>query len=68
IRELIQFNNNNADQLQKNNTDSATDTMMLFVSISIIAITIVIFIGYLIKSVIKQPIVLLQRDMEQVSE
>ncbi|MES5865400.1 methyl-accepting chemotaxis protein [Bacillus cereus group sp. RP32] len=67
IRELIQFNNNNADQLQKNNTDSATNTMKLFVSISIIAIAIVIFIGYIIKSAIKQPIVLLERDMEGVS-
>lgn len=67
IRELIQFNNNNADQLQKNNTDSATNTMMLFISISIIAIAIVIFIGYIIKSAIKQPIVLLERDMEGVS-
>ncbi|MGX5558461.1 methyl-accepting chemotaxis protein [Bacillus cereus] len=67
IRELIQFNNNNADQLQKNNTDSATNTMMLFISISIIAIAIVIFIGYIIKSAIKQPIVLLERDMKGVS-
>ncbi|PEE70703.1 methyl-accepting chemotaxis protein [Bacillus thuringiensis] len=67
IRELIQFNNNNADQLQKNNTDSATNTMMLFISISIIAIAIVIFIGYIIKNAIKQPIVLLDRDMEGVS-
>ncbi|MEW5205113.1 methyl-accepting chemotaxis protein [Bacillus cereus] len=67
IRELIQFNNNNADQLQKNNTVSATNTMMLFISISIIAIAIVIFIGYIIKSAIKQPIVLLERDMEGVS-
>ncbi|HDX9682990.1 methyl-accepting chemotaxis protein [Bacillus cereus] len=68
IRELIQFNTNNADQLQKNNTDSATNTMMLFVSISIIAIAIVVFIGYIIKSAIKQPIVLLEKDMERVSK
>ncbi len=67
IRELIQFNNNNADQLQKNNTDSARNTMMLFVSISIIAIAIVIFIGYIIKKAINQPIVLLEKDMEGVS-
>lgn len=67
IGELIQVNNNNADQLQKNNTASATNTIMLFVSISIIAIAIVIFIGYIIKSVIRQPIVLLERDMERVS-
>ncbi|MGG0124210.1 methyl-accepting chemotaxis protein [Bacillus paranthracis] len=67
IRELIQVNNNNADQLQKNNTASATNTIMLFVSISIIAIAIVIFIGYIIKSTIRQPIVLLERDMEKVS-
>ncbi|MCC2507970.1 methyl-accepting chemotaxis protein [Bacillus cereus] len=68
IRELIMYNNHNAEQLQKNNIDSATNTIILFVSISIIAITIVIFIGYVIKSAIKQPIVLLQRDMERVSE
>ncbi|PFB75969.1 methyl-accepting chemotaxis protein [Bacillus anthracis] len=67
IRELIQVNNNNADQLQKNNTTSATNIIMLFVSISIIAIAIVIFIGYIIKSAIRQPIVLLERDMEKVS-
>ncbi|KAB2394927.1 MULTISPECIES: methyl-accepting chemotaxis protein [Bacillus cereus group] len=68
IRELILYNNNNAEQLQKNNTNSATNTVMMFISISIIAITIVIFIGYIIKRAIKQPIVLLQRDMKQVSE
>lgn len=51
----------------KNNTASATNTIMLFVSISIIAIAIVIFIGYIIKSAIRQPIVLLERDMEKVS-
>ncbi|OBW54954.1 MULTISPECIES: methyl-accepting chemotaxis protein [Bacillus] len=68
IRELIQFNNNNAEQLQENNIDSATNTIILFVSISIIAIAIVIFIGHIIKSAIKQPILLLQRDMEQISE
>ncbi|MCU4847668.1 methyl-accepting chemotaxis protein [Bacillus cereus] len=68
IRELILYNNNNAEQLQKNNTDSATSTIMMFVSISIVAIAIVIFIGYIIKSAIKQPIVLLQRDMQQVSK
>nr|WP_255449379.1 methyl-accepting chemotaxis protein [Bacillus sp. AR18-7] len=68
IRELILYNNHNAEQLQKNNTDSATNTIMMFVSISIIAIAIVIFIGYIIKSAIRQPIVLLQRDMEQVSK
>ncbi|MEH7060985.1 methyl-accepting chemotaxis protein [Bacillus wiedmannii] len=67
IGELIQVNNNNADQLQKNNTASATNTIMLFVSISIIAIAIVIFIGHIIKSAIRQPIVLLERDMERVS-
>ncbi|WP_168898172.1 methyl-accepting chemotaxis protein [Bacillus sp. ISTL8] len=67
IRELILYNNHNAEQLQKNNTDSATNAIMMFVSISIIAIAIVIFIGYIIKSAIKQPIVLLERDMEAVS-
>lgn len=68
IRELILYNNNNAEQLQKNNTNNAISTIMMFVSISILAIAIVIFIGYIIKSAIKQPIVLLQRDMQQVSK
>ncbi|PEA86145.1 methyl-accepting chemotaxis protein [Bacillus thuringiensis] len=68
IDELIMYNNHNAEQLQKNNIDSATNTMMLFVSISILAIAVVIFIGHVIKSAIKQPIVLLQRDMERVSK
>ncbi|SCN36149.1 Protein of unknown function [Bacillus wiedmannii] len=36
IEELIMYNNHNAEQLKKNNIDSATNTMMLFVSISII--------------------------------
>ncbi|KAA0777190.1 methyl-accepting chemotaxis protein [Bacillus sp. AR2-1] len=68
LRELIIHNTNNAEQLQKNNINSATNTMMLFVSISIIAIAIVMFIGYIIKSAIKKPIELLQWDMEQISE
>ncbi|MGN7895257.1 methyl-accepting chemotaxis protein [Bacillus sp. 22475] len=67
LRELIIYNNNNAEQLQKTNINSATNTMILFVSISVIAIAIVIFIGYIIKSAINQPIVLLQKDMERVS-
>ncbi|MEB8675602.1 HAMP domain-containing methyl-accepting chemotaxis protein [Bacillus cereus] len=68
IQELIIYNNNHAEQLRKSNTDSIKNTMKMFVSISAIAIIIVIFIGYFIKRAIRQPIILLQQDMEKVSE
>ncbi|PEQ94816.1 methyl-accepting chemotaxis protein [Bacillus cereus] len=67
IRELIIYNSNNAEQLQKVNNNSAQNTMTMFVVISILAIVIVIFIGYIIKITIRKPLVLLQNDMEKVA-
>ncbi|ALQ68964.1 methyl-accepting chemotaxis protein [Bacillus thuringiensis] len=67
IRELILYNSNNAELLQKENNNSAQNTMIMFVSISFLAILIIIFIGYVIKLTIRKPLVLLQNDMEKVS-
>ncbi|WP_434787886.1 methyl-accepting chemotaxis protein [Bacillus thuringiensis] len=67
IQELIRYNKNNAQQLQKSNISSIKNTMTLFISISVLAIIIVTLIGYFIKRAIKQPIILLQQDMEKVS-
>ncbi|MEK4599088.1 methyl-accepting chemotaxis protein [Bacillus sp. FSL R9-9497] len=67
IRELIIYNSNNADQLQKVNNSSAQNTMIMFVVISILAIVIVIFIGYIIKLTIRKPLILLQNDIEKVA-
>ncbi|MEC3224688.1 methyl-accepting chemotaxis protein [Bacillus thuringiensis] len=68
IQELIRYNKNNAEQLQKSNISSIKNTMTMFISISVLAIIIVTLIGYFIKRAIKQPILLLQQDMEKVSE
>ncbi|MGI8362072.1 MCP four helix bundle domain-containing protein [Bacillus cereus] len=54
IQELIRYNKNNAEQLQKSNISSIKNTMTMFVSISVIAIIIVTFIGYVIKRAINQ--------------
>ncbi|MED2723540.1 MCP four helix bundle domain-containing protein, partial [Bacillus thuringiensis] len=67
IRELIIYNSNNANQLQKVNNNSAQNTMIMFVVISILAIVIVIFIGYIIRFTIRKPLILLQNDMEKVA-
>lgn len=68
IRELILYNSNNAELLQKeNNNNSAQNTMIMFVSISLLAILIIILIGYIIKLTIRKPLVLLQNDMEKVA-
>lgn len=67
IRELILYNSNNAELLQKENNNSAQNTMIMFVSISILAILIIILIGYIIKLTIRKPLVLLQNDMEKVA-
>ncbi|MCU5473485.1 methyl-accepting chemotaxis protein [Bacillus paranthracis] len=67
IRELILYNSNNAELLQKGNNSSAQNTMIMFVSISILAILIIIFIGYIIKLTIRKPLALLQNDMEKVA-
>ncbi|WP_142334173.1 methyl-accepting chemotaxis protein, partial [Bacillus thuringiensis] len=67
IRELIIYNSNNAELLQKENNNSAQNTMIMFVSISILAILIIILIGYVIKLTIRKPLALLQNDMEKVA-
>ncbi|MBE4941605.1 methyl-accepting chemotaxis protein [Bacillus sp. EU54] len=67
IRELILYNSNNAELLQKENNNSAQNTMIMFVSISILAILIIILIGYIIKLTIRKPLALLQNDMEKVA-
>ncbi|WP_242319855.1 methyl-accepting chemotaxis protein [Bacillus cereus group sp. BfR-BA-01349] len=67
IRELILYNSNNAELLQKENNNSAQNTMIMFVSISILAILIIILIGYVIKLTIRNPLALLQNDMEKVA-
>lgn len=67
IRELILYNSNNAELLQKENNNSAQNTMIMFVSISLLAILIIILIGYIIKLIIRKPLVLLQNDMEKVA-
>ncbi len=41
--------------------------MIMFVSISLLAILIIILIGYIIKLTIRKPLVLLQNDMEKVA-
>lgn len=67
IRELIIYNSNDAELLQKENNNGAQNTMIMFVSISILAILIIIFIGYIIKLTIRKPLALLQNDMEKVA-
>ncbi|MDA2038073.1 methyl-accepting chemotaxis protein [Bacillus cereus] len=67
IRELILYNSNNAELLQKGNNNSAQNTMIMFVSISILAILIIMLIGYIIKLTIRKPLALLQDDMEKVA-
>ncbi|EKS8351511.1 methyl-accepting chemotaxis protein [Bacillus cereus] len=67
IRELILYNSNNAELLQKENNNRAQNTMIMFVSISILAILIIILIGYVIKLTIRKPLALLQNDMEKVA-
>lgn len=67
IRELILYNSNDAELLQKENNNGAQNTMIMFVSISILAILIILFIGYIIKLTIRKPLALLQNDMEKVA-
>lgn len=67
IRELISYNSNDAELLQKENNNGAQNTMIMFVSISILAILIILFMGYIIKLTIRKPLALLQNDMEKVA-
>ncbi|HDX9579122.1 TPA: methyl-accepting chemotaxis protein [Bacillus pseudomycoides] len=68
IAELIKYNSNKAEQLQKNNASSAEATIMMFIIISVISTVIIIFIGYIIKFAIQRPITLLQHDMKEVAD
>ncbi|AXY09038.1 methyl-accepting chemotaxis protein [Bacillus thuringiensis LM1212] len=67
IRELILYNSNDAELLQKENNNGVKNTMIMFVSISILAILIIMLIGYIIKLTIRKPLALLQNDMEKVA-
>ncbi|MEH6888768.1 methyl-accepting chemotaxis protein [Bacillus sp. JJ864] len=68
IDELIKYNSNKAEQLQKSNASSAGTTIMMFIIISVISTGIIIFIGYIIKTAIQRPITLLQHDMKEVAD
>ncbi|HDX9588364.1 TPA: MCP four helix bundle domain-containing protein [Bacillus pseudomycoides] len=67
IKELIKYNGENAEQLQKSNASSAQTTMLMFIIISVVSVAIIIFIGYVIKIAIQRPITLLQHDMKEVA-
>ncbi|WP_020061241.1 methyl-accepting chemotaxis protein [Bacillus sp. 123MFChir2] len=68
IHELVHYNSSKAEQLQKNNTNSADTTILMFIIISVIAAVIITCIGYIIKIAIKRPIDLLQHDINQVAD
>ncbi|MHA2890629.1 methyl-accepting chemotaxis protein [Bacillus cereus] len=68
IQELIKYNSNQAEQLQKNNASSTKTKILMFIIISVISATFIILIGYIIKASIKRSITLLQRDMKEVAE
>ncbi|MFJ8527358.1 methyl-accepting chemotaxis protein [Bacillus sp. NPDC094106] len=68
IQELVKYNSDQAEKLQKNNTNDAHTTILMFIIISAIATVIIICIGYIIKIAIKRPIDLLQHDMKQVAD
>ena len=67
IRELIIYNSNDAELLQKGNNSGAQNTMIMFVSISILAILIIMLIGYIIKLTIRKTLALVENDMEKVA-
>ncbi|PHA00032.1 methyl-accepting chemotaxis protein [Bacillus pseudomycoides] len=67
IQELVDNNSNEAEQLQKSNISSAKIKILMFIIISVIAVAIIAFIGYIIKRSVKNPIDLLQHDMKQVA-
>ena len=68
IHELVKYNSDQAEQLQKNNTSTAHTTILMFIIISVIAAVIIICIGYIIKIAIKRPIDLLEHDIKQVAD
>lgn len=67
IQELVDNNSNEAEQLQKSNISSAKIKILMFIIISVIAVAIIAFIGYIIKRSVKNPIDLLQHDMKEVA-
>ncbi|MEH6888769.1 methyl-accepting chemotaxis protein [Bacillus sp. JJ864] len=68
IQELIKYNTNKAEQLQKDNVSNMNDMVLTFIVISVIAIAVIVFIGYIIKTAIQRPITLLQHDMKEVAD
>ncbi|MDP7981320.1 methyl-accepting chemotaxis protein, partial [Bacillus multifaciens] len=68
IQELIQYNGDQAEQLQKNNASSVQNTILMFIIISLVSVAIITFIGYIIKSAIQRPITLLEHDMKEVAD
>ncbi|MEH7464561.1 methyl-accepting chemotaxis protein [Bacillus thuringiensis] len=67
IQDLIQYNGDQAEQLQKNNASSGQTILLMFIVISVVSVAVIIFIGYIIKSAIQRPITLLQQDMKEVA-
>lgn len=68
IQALINYNADQAEKLQKDNTNGVQNTILMFILISVIATVIIICSGYIIKRSIKHPITLLEEDMKQVAE
>ncbi|PEB52188.1 methyl-accepting chemotaxis protein [Bacillus pseudomycoides] len=68
IHELVKYNSDHAEQLQKNNTSTAHTTILMFIIISVIAAVIITCIGYITKIAIKRPIDLLEHDIKQVAD
>ncbi|WP_020062726.1 methyl-accepting chemotaxis protein [Bacillus sp. 123MFChir2] len=67
IKDLIQYNVDQAKQLQETNAKSGENTLLMFIIISVIGVAVVIFIGYIIKSAVQRPITLLEHDMKEVA-
>ncbi|HDX9587151.1 TPA: methyl-accepting chemotaxis protein [Bacillus pseudomycoides] len=68
IQELIQYNGDKAELLQKNNASSVQNTILIFIIISLVSVAVITFIGYVIKSAIQRPITLLEHDMKEVAD
>ncbi|MCM3738275.1 methyl-accepting chemotaxis protein [Bacillus cytotoxicus] len=67
IKDLIQYNGDQAEQLQKNNASKGQTILLMFIVISVVSVAVIIFIGYIIKSAIQRPITLLEQDMKEVA-
>ncbi|HDX9579121.1 TPA: MCP four helix bundle domain-containing protein [Bacillus pseudomycoides] len=68
IQGLIQHNIDGAEQLQKDNASNMNNMVLIFTGISVIAIAVIVFIGYIIKTAIQRPITLLEHDMKEVAD